>query len=165
VTAENIEVASQRTTRATEKRKETNNLRSAHQFLQKQITDVPEKEKNSYTLLLEVDLIKEIHKILMEGLLDGKTSPGIFSTRKRKSYTSSDKQFHYPIFITKDIAFAAITALVDIYNSSATHLKNKLSENTTEETLRLRRSYSLFSNSTRLLMEMVGLVDYYAAIF
>jgi len=113
---------------------ETANLITAHSFLNKQTSDIDEKEKHRYAQLLDPSILQETHEILMRNLLAGKTAGGKFSTNKRTALVLGNS-FNYPTFRTEDIAFAAVTALVDIYNSSATHLKNKLSENTTEETL------------------------------
>ena len=117
--------------------RETENLRAAHKFLQKQITSFDDDEKYKFAQLLETSLIQEIHKELMEDLLDGKqTAPGKFSTKERAGRMLGET-FNYPRYETEDIAFNAITALVDIYNSSVEEMKNlsTIDHSLTDETL------------------------------
>lgn len=118
------------------KRRETENLRTAHKFLQNQISSFDENEKHEFSQLLEAGLIQDIHKELMKGLLDERqTAPGKFSKKERIGCMFGNT-FHYPRFETEDIAFAAITALVDNYNTSVGEMKAKLSaDSLTEETL------------------------------
>ena len=79
--------------------------------------------------ILELSILKETHKILMNGLLDGKTAPGQLSNCDREG-SFKGCVFKYPTFEKEGVASAVLTALIDDYNSSVYRSKDKIANNT-----------------------------------
>ena len=85
-----------------------------------------DQDSNEDSQMLALETFQNSHVILMDGLLDGKTAPGHFSTCKRQGLFG-DSTFKYPTFETEDITADVLSALVDDYNSSVFRSKQKIS--------------------------------------
>jgi len=88
------------------------------------------QDSNEDSQMLALDTLTKSHAILMNGLLDGKTAPGQFSTCTRQGLFG-DKIFKYPTFDTPDVTADVLSALIDDYNSSVFRAKKRISNQLT----------------------------------
>ena len=88
------------------------------------------QQSNEDSQMLALDTLTNSHVILMNGLLDGKTAPGQFSTRTRQGLFG-DKKFKYPTFNAANVTEDVLSALIDDYNSSVFRTKQRMSNKLT----------------------------------
>ena len=95
---------------------ETINLYEGYKCLAAERDKISKKERKLVLGLIDVDVfILEVHKILMDKVMDDKnTRPGQFSTRERS--TGFKGELHtYPRFVMEVLAHITIQTLVDKY--------------------------------------------------
>ena len=94
---------------------ETINLRNAYEYLLEKINR--EEQASDYGLI-EVSLLKETHRILMEGidLPKGSTKPGEFSTERRHTDFNGVRYF-YPHYPEPGDMERAVYEKLDMYNN------------------------------------------------
>lgn len=129
---------------------ETINVYKAFQYLQQQLQAEEECEEDLHGLL-ESDLIKEIHKIVLEGTANKSqtTSPGEYSTQPRFTIFKGvkyDYPHHHPN--PKDMD-REVNKIIDRYNSLIDDLKGD-----SDDTSRILK---LFKTSSWLLFELLDL--------
>lgn len=102
--------------------RETKNLYRAYKHLMQELNKNVKEYDNEQEFkpsvgLLEVDtiIVKTHVKLMTELIDDGKTEPGVFSTKKRSS-SFQGKEIHYPTFSSVEVAWEAVHRIVDQYN-------------------------------------------------
>lgn len=111
---------------AAKNEEELTNLYKARKYL-KQLIQL-EQNDQKFSQLLELDIIKTTHEILMENLLEGKSGqPGHFSKSQRFG-SFKGKEHHYPHIPDDKVTTDILTALVDCYNSSVDKQKREIDE-------------------------------------
>ncbi|CAG2231912.1 unnamed protein product [Mytilus edulis] len=97
---------------------ETINLLRGYHHLKNELQKIPKEERPGYVGLIDVETcIKSCHEILMCNLIDKmKTPAGKFSVLPRTAEFEG-KQYFYPSYKTEDVAFEALQAVVDQYNT------------------------------------------------
>ncbi|XP_052092985.1 uncharacterized protein LOC127729287 [Mytilus californianus] len=120
---------------------ETINLLRGYHHLKNELQKIPKEERPGYVGLIDVETcIKSCHEILMCNLMDKKKTPaGKFSVLPR-SAEFEGMQYMYPSYKTEDVAFEALQAVVDQYNTMITEV-SKIDD----ETEKLNNSFKCAS--------------------
>ncbi|XP_052813499.1 uncharacterized protein LOC128240735 [Mya arenaria] len=106
---------------------ETKNLYKAYTVLVSDTNETQEEtdkqEFKDCIGLLQKELLTELHKVLMDGVMDEhSTSPGHFSTKRRVTkYHGADHE--YPHFHTESIAEQTVEHLINEYNGMLIEIK------------------------------------------
>ncbi len=107
---------------ATKDMQETRNLILGWQFLCDKIEEA-KLYNNEY--LIDTDMIKELHSILMSGIIDTNmnTAPGHYSTCPRTTVFRG-QEHSYPVFYDELNAESAVQTVLDPYNDGIETIKN-----------------------------------------
>ena len=119
------------------------NLYKARKYLKQRVE--LEKNDQKFSQLLELDIIKATHEMLMQNLLEGKSGqPGHFSKCERYG-SFKGKEHRYPYIPDDKVTTDILTALVDCYNSSVDKQKREIEE------LNSRTLQQIFQSAAKFL--------------
>ena len=124
---------------------ETINLYKGYKCLAAEIDKISKKERKLVLGLIDVDVfILEVHKILMDKVMDDKnTRPGQFSTRERSARFKGELHT-YPRFATEELAHITIQTLVDKYADMREEIR-KIPDRPENEKEKIEKSFKCAS--------------------